>query len=63
PWSLFSARETEVVNLLLKGMSNKEIAQALGIEEITAKMHLNKIYRKLNVSSRIQAVTKILKKQ
>ena len=61
PWLLFSNREKDVVHLLLDGMSNKEIALELGIEEITVKMHLNKIYRKLNVTSRTQAVTAILK--
>ncbi len=48
-------RETEVLRLIAKGLSNKEIAQALVIGEKTVKTHVSSILSKLNVSSRTQA--------
>ncbi len=49
-------REQEVLRLLTKGSTNKEIAKALFISEKTVKSHLNSIFRKLNVSRRLQAI-------
>ena len=49
-------RETEVLNLLSKGLANKQIAIALGISEHTVKFHVSSIYTKLNVTSRTEAV-------
>lgn len=57
-----SARENEVLQLLVKGMSNKEIAAFLGISEVTAKLHVSNILVKLNVSDRTQAVTTALQR-
>ena len=51
-----SARESEVLNLLTAGASNREIADQLSITERTVKAHLGSIYRKLNVRSRTAAV-------
>jgi len=48
-------REAEVLRLLARGLSNKEIAQALVIGEKTVKTHVSNILSKLNVSSRTQA--------
>ena len=48
-------RETEVLRLLARGMSNKEIAQTLVIGEQTVKTHVSHILDKLAVSSRTQA--------
>lgn len=48
-------REAEVLRLLAKGRSNKEIAQALIIGEKTVKTHVSNILAKLNVPSRTQA--------
>ncbi|MFQ3535451.1 MAG: response regulator transcription factor [Aggregatilineales bacterium] len=48
-------RETEVLRLIARGLSNKEIAQALVIGEKTVKTHVSNILSKLNVSSRTQA--------
>jgi DNA-binding NarL/FixJ family response regulator len=48
-------RETEVLRLLARGMSNKEIAQALVISEQTVKTHVSHILDKLGVSSRTHA--------
>ncbi len=49
-------RETEVLNLLAKGLANKQIAIALGISEHTVKFHVSSIYTKLNVTNRTEAV-------
>lgn len=54
-----SSREKEVVELLLKGKSNKQIALALGISESTAEYHLKKGYQKLQVNSRTEAVMRL----
>lgn len=45
-------REREVLALLLQGMTNKQIAQSLGIAEDTVKKHLQHVYRKLEVHRR-----------
>ncbi|RSD25885.1 response regulator [Mesobacillus subterraneus] len=49
-------REKEVLNQLVRGKSNKEIAAHLSISDKTVKIHVNKIYKKLNVNSRSQAI-------
>jgi LuxR family maltose regulon positive regulatory protein len=54
--SVLNARETEIINHVSHGLSNKEIARALRLAPDTIKWHLKKIYEKLNVSSRIEAV-------
>ena len=55
----FSAREKEVIRLLLEGKSNKQMALTLGITESTVEYHLKNIYRKLQVSSRTEAVLRL----
>jgi DNA-binding NarL/FixJ family response regulator len=55
-----SARETEVLNLLSKGHLIKEIADQLGISFVTVRTHIRRIYEKLHVHSRSQAVAKLL---
>lgn len=49
-------RESEVLELLAKGLANKQIAVALGISEHTVKFHVSSIYTKLNVTNRTEAV-------
>ncbi len=49
-------REKDVLSLLAKGMTNKEIAQCLFLSVRTVEAHLQNIYGKLNVSSRTEAV-------
>jgi len=50
-----TAREEDVGRLLMKGVSNKEIARALGIEVVTVKRHVGNIFRKLGARNRTQA--------
>lgn len=52
-----SAREMQVLKLIVKGKSNKEIASTLGVVEGTVKIHINNILSKLGVSDRTQATT------
>lgn len=53
--ALLTPRLEEVRHLLRQGMSNKQIARALGISEGTVKNHLSEIFRVLQVSNRTQA--------
>ncbi len=54
-------RELEVLKLVAKGMSNKEIATTLVVSERTVQTHLVKIFRKLGANSRTRAVLYALK--
>lgn len=57
-----TAREQEVLRLLASGNTNKDIAQALFISEKTVKSHLSSIFRKLNVTRRLQAILYALRR-
>src|SRR4026207_2045682 len=54
-----SKREREVVELLLQGKSNKQIAVSLDIAETTVEFHLGNVYAKLQVHSRAEAIVKL----
>jgi len=56
-----SQRELEVLRELIKGKSNKELSEALCISVNTVTTHLKKIYTKLDVGNRTQAVEKVSK--
>lgn len=56
-----SERELEVLELMAKGMSNKEIGRALWIGETTVKTHVSHILRKLGQADRTQAVLAAVK--
>jgi len=47
-----TARERQIVRPMAEGLSNKEMAQRLGLAEGTVKVHLHKIYRKLGIATR-----------
>jgi len=54
--NLLSVREKQAVDALLQGKSNKQIALSLGISERTVEFHLNNVYSKLNVASRVELI-------
>jgi DNA-binding NarL/FixJ family response regulator len=62
PNSELSAREREVLELIVRGKSNKEIATDLGITESTVKCHVSVILMRLNVADRTQAVVTALQR-
>ena len=55
-------REDEILDLLGKGLSNRELGQVLGISEDTIKTHLKSLFRKLEVSDRAEAVREGLRR-
>ena len=55
-------RELQILKLVIKGMSNKEIASELCISEQTVGTHLANIFRKLGVQSRVEAMLYALKR-
>ncbi|MES2659216.1 MAG: response regulator transcription factor [Verrucomicrobiota bacterium] len=56
-----TSREEEVLGFLVKGLIKKEIADELRISQHTVDMHLRSIYRKLEVRSQTEAVSKALR--
>ena len=53
-----SRRECEILGLLASGQSNKEMARTLSISPNTVKTHLARVYEKLEVERRVQAIEK-----
>jgi len=51
-------REHEILGLIADGLSNREIAQRLFLSENTVKTHSSRLFAKLEVSRRVQAVSK-----
>jgi two-component system NarL family response regulator len=60
--SQLTSRELEVLEQIVRGKSNKEIATHFGISEATVKSHINNILGKLGVSDRTQAATTALQR-
>jgi len=54
-------RETDTLRLVAKGLANKEIADRLGVSEVTVKTHVSSILSKLDLKSRTQAALFALK--
>lgn len=54
PFLMLSAREQEVAQRVCQGLSNKAIAQQLGLGERTVKQHLTNIFAKLGIKDRMQ---------
>ncbi len=50
----FTKRELEIIRLVSCGQKNKEIGERLFISEKTVKHHLTKVFKKLNISKRVQ---------
>jgi DNA-binding NarL/FixJ family response regulator len=57
PRTDLTQRETEVVRLVARGLSNREIAEVIGRSDETVKLHLKNIFSKLGVADRTEAVT------
>ena len=53
-----STREREILELIISGLSNKEIASRLSVSVSTLRWHLKQIYKKLHVHSRVEVVLK-----
>ncbi len=49
-------RQAQVLDLVAKGMSNKQIAYEMGVSEATVKLHINALLRSIGVTNRTQAV-------
>jgi two-component system NarL family response regulator len=58
PGSILTPREIEVLEYIVAGKSNREIAEALFIEEKTVKNHVSNIYSKLHLKNRYEAITR-----
>lgn len=54
--SQLSEREAEILNLVSRGCSNREIAEMTSLSRFTVESHIKKVYRKLSVGSRTAAV-------
>ncbi len=54
--SVTTSRENEILGLVANGRSNKEIAKILNVEEKTVKNHINRIYSKLLIKNRYEAI-------
>jgi len=57
-FEMLSTRERDILDLIGKGLQNKEIADQLHIAEGTVKQHNYNIYRKLSVNNRVEAIQK-----
>jgi DNA-binding NarL/FixJ family response regulator len=55
-----TAREKEVLQLLTDGRTNRQIAESLGVEEVTIKAHLGRMLRKAGVKNRIELTLKAM---
>ena len=62
PVEALSKRETEILQLLSKGLLYKEIADKLSISVSTVRQHIHKIYEKLHVQNRTEAINKVFGK-
>lgn len=56
---LLTPKERQVLQLLSKGFTYKEIAKPLDVSPETVKKHLKNIYRKLNAGNKIEALQKV----
>ena len=57
-----SPRENEILQLLARGLLYKEIANQLTISTSTVRQHIHRIYEKLHVQNRTEAINKAFKK-
>lgn len=62
PAARLTRREEEILDLLGKGLHNREIGEVLGVSEDTIKTHLKSLFRKLEVSDRAEAVREAIRR-
>lgn len=58
--AVFTRRESQILELLARGLPNREIGAQLGISGITVKNHLYRVFEKLGAQTRTEAVMKWL---
>ncbi len=58
--SSFTKIELQILNLIARGLILDDIALELNISKHTTKLHIESIYKKLNVTNRVQAVVKAI---
>lgn len=58
----FSRREKEVLSMLFRGLSNKEMAREMGLQEVTVKLHIRSLCKKLGAKNRTQAAMMALER-
>ena len=56
---VLTSREQQIAALVCRGHSNKHIAQSLNLTEGTVKVHLHKVFRKLDVRTRAELIVKL----
>ena len=56
PLDGISARDREILSLVIEGLTNKEIGRRIGLQEVTIKAHLRNLYRHIGAANRAQAV-------
>jgi two-component system nitrate/nitrite response regulator NarP len=61
--SALTRRRRQVAKLACRGLSNREIAEKLGVNEGTVKVHLHAVYEKLNIHSRTKLAIALMKMQ
>ncbi|PIE18093.1 MAG: DNA-binding response regulator [Proteobacteria bacterium] len=62
PEAALTPRETEILTLIAKGLSNRRAAEVLELSRATVRTHLEHIYAKLDVSNRTEAVTEAIRR-
>ncbi len=63
PGPVLTEREVEIVELLARGLANRDLARRLLVSEATVKSHLSHIYTKLGVDTRAGAVAKAIEQR
>lgn len=56
----FTEKELQVIRMLLDGKSNSQIALEIGVSARAVEHHLTSVYEKLGVSSRVEAIIKLI---
>lgn len=56
----FTARELQIIEMVIKGLNNRQIAESLAVQRVTVTKALSNVYRKLGVKNRTQATSRLL---